>query len=95
MAEANGKNGNGNGSNGKKYLDKINVWTQAFIAGAVVGVTLAVCILMVVRGNYVEITLQLLGNAFFLIVGFYFAKKDNPEDVMKNIIKKLPEQTNG
>jgi hypothetical protein len=53
------------------------IWeaTQAIIAVLVVMSTVGtVWMLVVVKGNYVESALQLISNAFFLVIGFYFGR---------------------
>jgi hypothetical protein len=58
---------------------RVNIWevTQAAIALLVVSATLTLSILMVVRGNYVEASIQLLSSAFFLVIGFYFGRTNH------------------
>jgi hypothetical protein len=62
---------------GQRRVNVIWEVTQASIALLVVGATLTLSILMVVRGNYVEASIQLLSSAFFLVIGFYFGRTNH------------------
>jgi ABC-type bacteriocin/lantibiotic exporter with double-glycine peptidase domain len=58
---------------------KVNlVWeySQSVIAFMVTIATLSVCVILVMRGD-TTVALQLLSNAFFLIIGFYFGRTNH------------------
>jgi hypothetical protein len=62
---------------GQRRVNVIWELTQSFIASLVVLGALSVCSLLIIRGNYVEAALQLISNAFFLVIGFYFGRTNH------------------
>lgn len=60
----------------QRQVNKVWEYTQSVIAIAVTTTTLGVCVALVVKGG-VEAAVQLLSNAFFLIIGFYFGRTNH------------------
>lgn len=64
-------------SYGQRRVNIIWEVTQAVIAMSVLGTTLYVSGSLAVRGGADMVTLGLLSNAFFLVIGFYFGRTNH------------------